>query len=475
MKMAFKSNTIRRRIRIVFFAIILFMGVLTAGYTWNIYILKSDLVTIEDFYTLSNNVLELRRFEKNFIFDLGSDRYNFNQIMHYLDTIENDTDRLDESVSATVGKTEFLCFRRDLLNYHATIAKKSLTNEQNVAEIRTLGKAMVDFTTNLVLLKQKKINDALHKTLIVFLAATGGGFTIVFYVFIVQTQRALRRLATIQRGTEGVIHGNWVPIPDDISKKDEISDLIYAFNKMAEELEIKQDQLLQSEKLAAIGTFSSGIAHELNNPLNNISLTTDTLEEEYNTLPEEEAREMISDIAMQTERASSVVRNLLDFCRDRSPSIQDEIHIKNVVDGTTNLIKNQLRMESISLETTIPETLPLVKGDFKQLQQVFLNLFLNAIFSISGSGLIVVEAQETREGHIRVDFSDTGCGIPAEELKNVFDPFFTTKPVGQGTGLGLSIVHTIIWKHGGYIEVSSKVGGGTTFSIFLPISRGNQE
>ena len=98
-------------------------------------------------------------------------------------------------------------------------------------------------------------------------------------------------------------------------------------------------------------------------------------------------------------------------------------------------------------------------------------MFLNSIHSISDTGLVTIEARED-SGMIRIDFSDTGCGIPADKLKTVFDPFFTTKPLGQGTGLGLSIAHNIIWKHNGFMEVKSKVGRGTTFSIFLPVAEG---
>jgi signal transduction histidine kinase len=241
---------------------------------------------------------------------------------------------------------------------------------------------------------------------------------------------------------------------------------------MAAEIESKQEQLVRSRKLAAIGTFSSGIAHELNNPLNNISLTADSLQEEYNTISEAEGREMIADIITQTDRASSVVRNLLDFCRE-TPPLQSLINIRDVVMGTNKLIKNQLRLGAIWFEEYIPETLPKVQGDFKELQQVFLNLFLNSIHAMEGGGLIHVEGMSGPPGYIKVEFSDTGIGISAEKIESVFDPFYTTKLVGQGTGLGLSIVYGIIKKHGGYIEVRSKVNVGTTFAIFLPIANYN--
>ena len=328
---------------------------------------------------------------------------------------------------------------------------------------------MVDFSVNLVDQKRKEIHTTLHNTLVGFLIVTGVGFVFVLGVFFIQTKSILHRLAFIQRSTEKLTSGNWEPIDDDTSREDEISNLIEAFNQMVKETELKQKQLIQSEKLASIGVFSSGVAHELNNPLNNISLTVDTLQEEFDQLPASEAKEMIANIILQTERASNVVRNLLDFSRDSSAIPEDEIDIRKVIGGTVKLIGNQLKLENILLDMDIPDNLPPIRGDFLQLQQIFLNLFLNSIYSISESGLVTIEAREDPNGMIRIDFSDTGCGIPPDKLETIFDPFFTTKPLGEGTGLGLSIVHNIIWKHNGFIEVKSKTGRGTTFSIFLPI------
>jgi signal transduction histidine kinase len=327
----------------------------------------------------------------------------------------------------------------------------------------------VDFSDRLLDLKKKEIHATLHNTLVGFLISTMGGFLIVLGVFFIQTKSILNRLAFIQRSTKSLTSGNWEPIADDTSKEDEISNLIEAFNQMVKETNLKQKQLIQSEKLASIGVFSSGVAHELNNPLNNISLTLDTLKEEFDHLSASEAKEMLANVIIQADRASNVVRNLLDFSRETSTLPEDEIDIRQVIDTTVKLVGNQLKLENIQLDLDFPDNLSPVRGDFQQLQQVFLNLFLNSIYSISDTGLVTIEAHEDSSSMIRIDFSDTGCGIPPDKLETIFDPFFTTKPLGDGTGLGLSIVHNIIWKHNGFIEVKSKTGRGTTFSIFLPI------
>jgi signal transduction histidine kinase len=469
----FKSHTIRRRLIILFGATVGFVILLASTYSVNIFALKSDVIAIENFSTLLNNVLELRRYEKNFIYGVGSD--NFQQIIFYLDTIENDTNKLNDSIVRTAGITDYyLIFRKNLVEYRSEIKKKLDDNNPDFSAIRSKGKAMVDFTQQLLNIKKERIHRALDKTLFGFIMATGGTFFFIFLVFHFQARNVLHRLAILQDATKEVASGDFTPIEEDATKQDEISNLIQAFNKMAAEIESKQEQLVRSRRLAAIGTFSSGIAHELNNPLNNISLTADTLQEEYGTVSEAEAREMISDIIVQTDRASGVVKNLLDFCRDTPPA-QAKLNIRDVVEGTAKLIRNQLRLESIWLEDYMPVNLPLIQGDLQKLQQVFLNFFLNSIHAMSGGGLIHIEGKVDPAGYVRVDFNDTGTGIPAEKLEHIFDPFYTTKPVGQGTGLGLSIVYAIIKKHGGYIEVRSKVNVGTTFSVFFPIVSNNLE
>jgi len=469
MGLGFKSQTIRRRIKIAFIVIICFVAMMAAGYGINIFQLKSDLPIIEDYYILANNVLELRRFEKNLILDLGKTSYNYEQILHYLNIVEENSTRLAETIIPTIGEQEYLQFKKDIQMYKENLSYGKITNNE-ASKIRARGQSMVNFTVNLVDMKRENIHAALHNTLIGFLISTIAGFIIVLGVFFIQTKSILHRLAFIQRSTENLSRGHWEPIDDDTSREDEISNLIEAFNQMVAETNLKQKQLIQSEKLASIGVFSSGVAHELNNPLNNISLTLDTLQEEFDSLSTSEAKEMLANLVIQADRASNVVRNLLDFSRDTSTLPEDVVDIRQVIDGTVKLVGNQLKLENIQLDLDFPDNLSPVRGDFQQLQQVFLNLFLNSIYSISETGLVTIEAQEDSKGMIRIDFSDTGCGIPPDKLETIFDPFFTTKPLGDGTGLGLSIVHNIIWKHNGLIEVKSKTGRGTTFSIFLPVA-----
>ena len=283
------------------------------------------------------------------------------------------------------------------------------------------------------------------------------------------SRNILRPLALIHRTTEEVARGNFEPIPYPHKAKDEVTALVAAFNKMANEIEDRQEALVQSRKIAAIGTFTSGIAHELNNPINNIRLTAEALLEEVDTLTVEETKELGMDIMNQADRASDIVKNLLDFSRTDCSSTLARLSPKEVLESTYKLVKNQIIVDGVSLISNIPDNLPPIYGNLRKLQQVFLNLLLNAIQAMPDGGTITVTASQESDRMVRVDVTDTGTGIRPEDLEHIFDPFYTTKEVGAGTGLGLSVTYSIVKKHGGHIEVKSEPGKGTTFSVFFPI------
>jgi signal transduction histidine kinase len=268
-------------------------------------------------------------------------------------------------------------------------------------------------------------------------------------------------------------------LPEPESRAEEFLPLYRAFNRMIRELEDHQEQLVQSRKIAAVGTLTAGVAHELNNPINNIVLTAETLQEDYAQLSPDEAQAMIHDILVQSERASEIVRDLLDFSRSERPEFES-VSIPGVIHDTLKLVRNQLSLSGTQEEIEIPSDLPLIYGDRKSLQQVFLNLFINAIQAMPGGGSLRITASTVEHGPsspntsparhwVKVDVTDSGAGIDPKHLPHVFDPFFTTKDVGRGTGLGLSVSYSIIGKHGGLIEVHSRPGAGTTFTVLLPI------
>jgi signal transduction histidine kinase len=333
--------------------------------------------------------------------------------------------------------------------------------------VRKQGQELVDNAAELMRFSRKRINAGFKDILfwLTFLPAVAFCFGGIIFFF--QVRSILTRLSSLKQGTKILAAGEFKPIPTS-GYQDEITQLSLNFNQMVEALEQKQEELIQSKKMASIGTFSSGIAHEINNPLNNISLSADTLLEEFDDLDKDEVMDILNDVMSQTERASKIVHNLLNFSRSQSPEIQ-AMYIDFVLHKTTDLIANELRINQVTLIKDIEDMLPQVNGDLQKLQQVFLNLIINAEHAVAEGGTITVRARATDKGFIRTDIIDTGAGIAPEHVEQIFDPFFTTKEAGKGTGLGLSIVYAIVKKHDGYIEVASKLGEGTTFSVYLPI------
>lgn len=476
----FNKCTIRQRvITLNILALLLIMG-LIGLYSFQVVSLEKNIMIMEHGDDLFNHLLELRRHEKNIMLQLpGND--NVDSTRQLILEIEDQFNILDPELENQTVRKAFSQLHDNFIKYQTTFehwcakddcqATATLSLDSHL--IRRQGQGILNKAGTLIRLIRKEISQEFKQILfwitfmpiMVFLA----GATINF----LYSRGILTRLSSLQKATKHLAAGEFKPIVTQESP-DEITTLILNFNSMVEALEQKQEELLQSKKMASIGTFSSGIAHEINNPLNNISLSTDALMEEYDEMDEEEIKEILDDIMTQTERASKIVRNLLDFSRAQSSEMQP-LYIDFIIHKTTDLIANELKIHKIILKKHIPDNLPQTNGDLQKLQQVFLNLIINAEQAIGEDGAISVFTRATDNGYIRTDISDTGPGISQGHLEQIFDPFFTTKEAGKGTGLGLAIVYGIIKKHGGYIEVSSKEGEGTTFSVFLPIAPGQEK
>lgn len=234
-----------------------------------------------------------------------------------------------------------------------------------------------------------------------------------------------------------------------------IRDITY--QKEKEKLE---RQLLQADKLATIGQLASGVAHEINNPLGNISLYTQML---LRKTEDENTKAKLNVIADEANRAAQIVKGLLDFARQSEIELAP-IDINKEIGKVLSILTPQLREIKVTKDF---ETLPSILGDSGQIEQVMMNLLTNAIQSITENGEIIIRTS-IKHDHVEISISDNGCGIPGDILDKIFDPFFSTKEQGKGTGLGLSISYGIIKRHRGSIEVQSEVGKGTTFTIKLP-------
>jgi signal transduction histidine kinase len=243
-----------------------------------------------------------------------------------------------------------------------------------------------------------------------------------------------------------------------------------SLEKSMELLQEKQAQLVESEKRASLGFLVSGVAHELNNPLNNISLTAETMNEDLKDLSVEEISSYLNDILVQSERAHTIVDNLLDFASARRSSVMEKQDVVRIVKDSIKLIGNQLRVNNIKLNQDFPKKIYFVSANRSKLEQVLVSIINNAIHAMKNKGALTVTVMpDDEEENILIKINDTGRGIPAEDIKNIFEPFFTTKPPGEGTGLGLSVSHTLIKEHHGEIEVESSEGEGTTFTVSLPV------
>jgi len=299
----------------------------------------------------------------------------------------------------------------------------------------------------------------------------------------------------------------------DIRQLDEIGHLANTFNKMIEslkqsrdeieeynrtleekivqrtqELEQTQAQLIQSEKMSAIGQLSAGVAHELNNPLGGIlGYAQFALEKMKKNLSNQESGKdankyirYLTDIETQARRCKNIVQNLLRFSRASHATEFEEVNVNGVIEDTITFVEHQLHMNQIELKLELDPNLPTIQGNAGQLQQVFTNLIINSMQASEADSVIKITSRHSPAmgefgGTVELSFVDQGSGIASEIIKKIFEPFFSTKEIGKGTGLGLSVSYGIIKSHGGEIRVDSTVGVGTTFTIILPVQKPTQK
>ncbi|HKX33061.1 MAG TPA: ATP-binding protein [Blastocatellia bacterium] len=254
------------------------------------------------------------------------------------------------------------------------------------------------------------------------------------------------------------------------SKTEEIEGTLVAIEDVTERVRL-EEQLQQSDKLSSIGLLAAGVAHEVNTPLTGISSYSQML---MRQIPESDPRhQLLEKIYRQTSRASSIVNNLLNFSRV-SDSRFAQIDLNRVIDDTIQLLEAQLRNTRIEVTRHYAEDLPQAPGNAPKLQQVFMNLILNARDAMPEGGQLEISTRAD-EVSVTISFRDTGIGIAPEHLAKIYDPFFTTKQIGKGTGLGLAVSYGIIQDHGGSIQVESRPGEGTHFHLTLPLTTARQQ
>jgi PAS domain S-box-containing protein len=241
---------------------------------------------------------------------------------------------------------------------------------------------------------------------------------------------------------------------------------------MERQLRETQTQLLQAEKMSSLGKLAAGIAHQINNPLAGIMLAGHLLQERHGVDPD--AREELESIIENANRCREIVKDLLGFARQTRRQVAP-MDLNRALERTLFLLVNQPLFHNIRIERRLQPDLPALQADEQQLNQVFMNLILNAAEAMGGRGTLAVRTRRADEDLVEFEIEDTGCGIRPEVLSHIFEPFFTTKPPGKGTGLGLSVAYGIVAQHGGAIDVRSREGLGTTFCVRLPLRPGVTE
>jgi len=237
-----------------------------------------------------------------------------------------------------------------------------------------------------------------------------------------------------------------------------------------DKLRATQEDLIQAEKLTSLGQMAASIAHEVNNPLAGVLVYTQLLTKKINrdNISKEIALDYLSKMDSELTRSTRLIRNLLDFARQSPPTLR-EVNLNDVVNRALDLAAHSAELQHIQVIEELDPSLPEPMADFDQLQQVCTNLVLNAIQAMPEGGRLTLRTSADKDGQLKIEVQDTGCGIPAENMRKLFTPFFTTKGKGKGVGLGLAVAYGIIQRHQGRIEVQSKEGEGTTFTIYLPL------
>jgi signal transduction histidine kinase len=411
-------------------------------------------------------VLHLRLIEKNYM--LFRDKKSFAELNSGISQMKNITPLCYKCVPYIKAVNDLFA------NYNKS--------DSLVYEIQINGSKLEEVAGRIAVRERQRISSFFKKArhflivVLILICILGPLFVYKTAAYIVAP---IKRLAEI---TNKIADGD-TNLRAPLREHDESYSLAMSFNKMLDQLNLthqslekslnllheKQAQLVESEKRASIGLLVSGVAHELNNPLNNISLTTETIMEDLEEFNPEELKDNLHDILSQSHRAHDIVENLLDFARARRSTDMEKLDIVNVVRGSIRLVSNQLRVNNIILDTNIPDSAFYIKGNLSKLEQIFVNVIINAVQAMKETGTLTVSVKPDAENaNVLVKISDTGPGISKEDLKNIFEPFFTTKAVGKGTGLGLSVSHGLVREHKGEIDVESKVGKGTTFTIKFP-------
>lgn len=467
------------RVRLVLGFVGCFLGVslfVTLSYRYFIQI-EEKLVSLNRADELVNLTLEARRYEKNYF--LYHHDEDFQEALRYLGQVEQVLLTQRQGIEEVMGFSGWSQWRDATWVYRRSLSvvhdvglggASGRSGEEllapHVNTIRSMGQELIGLAEHLARRERIAIQGLLGRYRVLFgiffLSTVCFGGLIVYLL----ERKVVRPLSVIERATRKVAEGRFETIEWD-SGRDEISSLVQAFNRMVWQLQENREQMVRTEKLTALGTLTSGVAHELNNPLSNISTSCQILLEEADERFSAHHRQLLYSIEDQVMKARDIVRALLEFSRQREFQLK-AVELKEVVEDTLKLIRGDIPAR-VEVRAEVPHGIVL-QLDKARMQQAFINLIMNGIQAIEEDGSVTIRARmDSSQGCVMVEVEDTGSGIPPDVLPRVFDPFFTTKEVGRGTGLGLSVTYGIVERHQGKIWIESEMGMGTKVVIQLPL------
>ncbi len=450
------------------------------------------VITAEDGRLLAEMGEDLRRAAKKTTIDQGSPDFS---------------GKFEVAEYVAGNGTEFIEMGHPIETIRQSVSRENLGSvsgleiKKDEENIEVIGKVRVGLTlANLHREINKSQTAAILLTLVVVISAI-----IIMTAFVRIITRPIESLVDV---TDQISKGDLSRVVE-IDRSDEIGLLAESFNRMIEslkksqmeveeynrtleekiiertsELENAQAQLIQSEKMAAIGQLAAGVAHELNNPLGGIlgyaQFNLEKIQEKNaNNITDKDIKSYkryLKDIEMQTRRCKAIVQNLLKFSRTSQTIDFSDIDVNAVLEDTLTFMEHQLMINQINLRKNFDNSIPRIMGNPSQLQQVFTNIIINAMHASEPGSEIAVATRFSPplgefHGAVEISISDRGQGISEENIKKIFEPFFTTKEVGKGTGLGLSVSYGIIKEHGGEIKVNSTPNKGTIFTIIIPLEK----
>ena len=421
---------------------------------------------------LSNLSLEIRRYEKNFI--MSHDLKDYTIAQSY---IRETLDYLRQTIPLLASETltnHLQQFATNLKKYQTAFLQLDTTTnclkqDRTICnQVKVNGRELVRISDAFIAdqhLKMAHFIKLFKLQLIVYLSLLII-FAIITLLYVYKN--IILPLKTIQEAAQVILPNSFFPVT--ISRNtDEAQTILLTCQKMMAEFEIQQEQLFEENKLSSLVTLASGAAHQLNNPLNNISTSSQIAQAELEGREPGFIRKLLRTIEDEAERAGEIVRGLLEYSRKKQPLTIRPVSLTKVIEKAINLVQNEVPA-NITIVNSVSKKIVLPM-DAQKMLEVFLNLMINALQATDPPGEIMLSTEvDEKKNRAIIRVRDTGSGIEPSDIELVFDPFFSTKSEEKGTGLGLAIVNSIVIQHGGTIRVESQKDMGTIFIINLPLS-----